>query len=111
MQTGLKAELVEILNKIVPKPTYALDEIAAKHGHDILRTPPYHPELQPIETCWAVVKNQVARTCDFTMANLIVQLEDAFDSVSAKTCSGLIQKIRVVEDKFWKEDILMDEDC
>jgi len=104
----LKVEMIEILNKISPTPTYILDEIAVEHGHEILRTPPYHPELQPIETCWAVVKNQLARTCDFTMANLMAQLEDAFGSVTAKTCTGLINKIRKVEDNFWKEDILMD---
>ena len=104
----LKVELVEILNRIAPPPTYVLDEIAAEHGHEILRTPPYHPELQPIETCWAVVKNQIARNCDFTMANLLTQLEEAFDSVTAKTCSGLIRKIRRIEDKFWEEDALLD---
>jgi len=44
----LKVELVEILNKIAPSPIYALDEIAEEYGHKILRTPPYHPELQPL---------------------------------------------------------------
>lgn len=104
----LKVEMVEVLNKIAPSPTYILDELAAKHGHELLRTPPYHPELQPIETCWGVVKNQVARTCDFTMANLVSQLEDAFSSVTAKTCSGLIKKVRKIEDRFWREDVLLD---
>lgn len=57
----LKAEMIDVLYKIAPPPTYIIvDEIAAEHGHEILRTPPYHPELQPIETCWGVVKNQVA---------------------------------------------------
>ena len=42
--------------KLTPEPTYVIDEIARKHGHEVMRTPPYHPELQPIETCWGVVK-------------------------------------------------------
>jgi transposase len=104
----LKVEMVEILTKMAPIPTYALDEIAAAQGHEILRTPPYHPELQPIETCWGVVKNQIARICDFTMANLVAQLEDAFSSVTAHTCSGLIKKVRKIEDSFWTEDVLLD---
>ena len=86
----LKAELVEMLAKLAPAPTYALDELAAEHGHEILRTPPYHPELQPIETCWAVVKNQIARKNKCTMAHLLEQLDDAFTSVTEETCSGLI---------------------
>lgn len=106
----LKAEMVELLNKIAPAPTYAIDEIAESCGHQVLRTPPYHPELQPIETCWAVVKNTVARKCDFTMANLMVQIEQAFDEVTQKTCMGLIKKIRQVEDVFWEEDSKLYQD-
>ena len=106
----LKAELVEILEKIAPVPTYALDEIVAEQGHKILRTPPYHPELQPIETCWGVVKNQIARNCDFTMSNLLKQLDEAFDSVTAETCSGIIKKIRKIEDQFWSEDIELESE-
>ena len=41
--------------------------------------------------------------------NLLIQLEDAFESVTEKTCSGLINKIRQIEDKFWEEDALLDE--
>lgn len=104
----LKAELVEILAKLAPPPTYALDELASAHGHEILRTPPYHPELQPIETCWAVVKNQIARKNKFTMADLVAQLDDAFERVTEQTCSGLINKVRQVEDKYWREDMQLD---
>ena len=105
----LKAELVDILTRVGPQPTYALDEIANKQGHEVLRTPPYHPELQPIETCWGIVKNEIARNCDFTMNNLIQQLESAFGKVTAKTCAGLIRKIRDVEDAFWRDDAALDE--
>lgn len=105
----LKAELVEMLNKVSPQPTYVLDEIAAKQGHEVLRTPPYHPELQPIETCWGVVKNEIARNCDFTMNNLILQLEKAFSKVTAKTCFGIIKEVRDVEDAFWRDDAALDE--
>ncbi len=106
----LKAELVEMLTKVGSQPTYKLDEIATEQGHEILRTPPYHPELQPIETCWGVVKNAIARNCDFTMNNLILQLENAFDKVTDKTCSGLIRKIRDVEDTYWRDDAALDKE-
>ena len=66
----LKSELLELCRRFSPTPEYQLDRIAAEHGHSILRTPPYHPELQPIETCWAIVKNYMADHCDFTMGNL-----------------------------------------
>lgn len=105
----LKAELVDILTKVGPQPTYTLDEIANKKGHEILRTPPYHPELQPIETCWGILKNEIARNCDFTMDNLIKQLESAFGKINDRTCAGLIRKTREVEDAFWRDDAALDE--
>jgi len=105
----IKEELAEILNKLAPEPTYIIDEIAKKHGHEVIRTPPYHPELQPIEVCWGVVKNEVGRHCDFTMKNLEVQLDQAFNKVTEKTCNKIIKKIRETEDKFWTEDALFDE--
>jgi len=104
----LKAELVEVLKKIAPEPIYAIDEIAATHGHKVLRTPPYHPELQPIETCWGVVKNHVARNCDFTMKNLANQLDSGFDKVTTKTCKAIISRVRKIEDDFWTSCIRMD---
>lgn len=105
----LKVELVALVNKLAPAPTYVIDELAAQSGHDVVRTPPYHPELQPIETCWGVLKNEVARHCDFTMDNLKLQLDRAFDKITAQTCQRIIKKVRVIEDQFWREDALMDQ--
>ena len=104
----LKPELVELLIKMTPEPIYAVDEIATSFGHKVLRTPPYHPELQPIETCWGVVKNHVARNCDFTVKNLIKQLDCGFNKVTATTCEKIIKKVRKIEDEFWATDIMMD---
>jgi hypothetical protein len=105
----LKVELIDILRKIAPEPTYRLDVIARQHGHEVIRTPPYHPELQPIETCWGILKNEVARHCDFTLSNLKTQLEQAFDKITATICQGIINKVRSIEDRFWEDDAKLDE--
>ncbi len=105
----LKPELVEILKKLAPEPSYAIDEIARSCGHEVIRTPPYHPELQPIETCWGVVKNHIARNSDFTMKNLIEQLDAGFDKVTGKTCAEIIKNVKKIEDDFWTEDLQFDE--
>lgn len=105
----VKAELIELLRKLAPEPTYALDELAREQGHEVMRTPPYHPELQPIEICWGVVKNHVARNSNFTMANLISQLDDAFTKVTGTTCAKTIEKIAETEDEFWLGEANFDE--
>lgn len=105
----LKSELVELLKKLAPAPVYVVDLMAQNRGHEVVRTPPYHPELQSIETCWGVVKNEVARHCDFTMDNLLEQLDKGFEKVTASTCQSIIKRVREIEDKFWKEDALLDK--
>ncbi len=107
-KSSLKAELVTVLKKIAPLPVYEVDEMANQQGHEILRTPPYHPELQPIELCWGIVKNYMSRHCDFTLSNLKAQLEEGFNQVDASTCVEIIRKIKEKEDQFWNEDRLFD---
>ncbi len=105
----LKAELIEILIKLAPEPDYIVDEIARKYGHEVIRTPPYHPELQPIEICWAVLKNHVARNCEFSLSGLKRELETGFSKVTSQTCSKIISKIRDIENIFWAEDTNQEE--
>jgi len=100
----LKEELYELCSRFAPKPEFLIDNIACKHGHSILRTPPYHPELQPIETCWAVIKNHVAKHNDFTMEKVWLLLEEGFRKVTAKTCQKFIKKVNLKEEDFWIED-------
>ena len=100
----LKSELFELCSRFATKPEFLIDNIARKHGHSILRTPPYHPELQPIEICWAVVKNHVALHNDCTMKKVWTLLEEGFAKVTAKTCQKLIKKVNTQEDTFWIED-------
>jgi transposase len=66
----IKAELLAVCRQVCPKPAHAFERIAEAAGHQILRTPQDHPELQPIENGWAVVKNHGAAKCDSTMAGL-----------------------------------------
>lgn len=107
-QDLLKVELVELLNKNKPDPIYTVDKLAKKRGHEVIRTPPYHPELQPIERCWAIVKNEVARHNDFAMKTMTRELEKAFEKINAINCQGIIKEVRKIEDKFWREDALLE---
>ncbi len=100
----IKNELYELCCRLAPEPEFAIDLIASKKGHTVLRTPPYHPELQPIETCWAVVKGYVATHNDFTMTKVQQLLEEGFHAVTDRTIKGILKKTRKEEDRFWEED-------
>ena len=105
----LKSELYDESVKHAPAPEFRLDHLAMSQGHKILRTPQYHPELQPIEACWAVVKNHMADKCDFTMSGMRKNLPEAFAKVTKTTCSKVIAKVRQREDDYWENDAILDE--
>ena len=105
---GLKAAWVDMLATLAPPPTDARDELAAAQGHERGRTPPYPPARHPMETGGAVVKNPMARTCKCTRAPRFEPLDEAFESVTDDTCSGLINHVRKGEDNFWTEAARLD---
>jgi hypothetical protein len=68
-----------------------------------LMTPPYHPELQPIEKLWRDVKMLTARKFELgrTVAQLIIQVKDSFRVyASAEACSGKIEEALEWERKY-----------
>ena len=57
-----KKELYTLIKQVKPRfQKYRIDEIAKKWGHEILRLPPYHCDLNPEELIWAQVKSYVAK--------------------------------------------------
>ena len=52
-ERALKQELLSLIKLSNAKPKYVIDEIAKATGHEVVRIPPYHCELNPIELCWS----------------------------------------------------------
>ena len=42
-----------------PQPKYVIDELAKASGHEVVRLPSYHCELNLIELCWSHVKRHI----------------------------------------------------
>jgi len=52
----IKAQLNLLIQQNKPRLTkHVVDELARSHGHYVLRLPPYHCELNPIELIWAQI--------------------------------------------------------
>ena len=75
----------------------------------MLRPPQSHPALQPIETCWGIVKNPMADQGDFTTRNFHHQWPMALSKVKPSTCSKLIATVVEQEEKYWAEDAQLSE--
>uniref|UniRef100_A0A6P7H399 Uncharacterized protein LOC114345581 n=1 Tax=Diabrotica virgifera virgifera TaxID=50390 RepID=A0A6P7H399_DIAVI len=63
----LKVDLYSIVQSHKPRfKAYEIDRILCNSGHLVLRLPPYHPDLNPIELVWAALKKYVAdKNVDF----------------------------------------------
>jgi transposase len=107
----LKPALYALCRDHAPAPQYAIDELARRQGCDILRTPPDHPELQPIEQGWGLVKSKLADSQDghYTMASLQERLEPAFGSLTAETCRNIFAHVRKEEERYWEVDEQLDD--
>ena len=58
-ERALKRELLSLIKLRNAKPKYVIDEMAKAAGHEVVRIPPYHCELNPIELCWSQVKGYI----------------------------------------------------
>ncbi len=79
--------------------------IASEKGHEIVYTPSYHSELQPMELIWAIVKGEVGRSHDYDTDFKITKkrLNEAFLNLKNKQIMGCIKKSRKYEEKIWEE--------
>ncbi|XP_050059855.1 uncharacterized protein LOC126551127 [Aphis gossypii] len=130
-------ELLDIVKRIKPLHNkYVIDELAKATNKTILRLPPYHCELNPIELAWSSVKNHtiVLRLppyhCELNlkelarswiknyvrMKNTTFKLNDvhdllkkAVDNVTSQMWTNFVGHVIKEEDRFWKIDFLSDE--
>ncbi len=106
----LKAALYELCRQHAPAPTYAINGLAATHGCEVLRTPQYHPELQPIEYAWGIVKAEIAQTQtgEYTLTSLKERLPSALDQVTPAVCRNIVAHVRQEEERYWQIDEQLD---
>lgn len=96
-----------VIQKLVvdnlPDPRYLAEEIAEKYGHRIHWTPQYHPELQPIETIWAWVKNYVRRkNKKKNMKEVGEFVRQGFNRIQHSSICKLIKKVERQEIEYYE---------
>ena len=107
----LKPQLYDIIKHNKDKhKTFAIDEMVERLGHVILRLPPYHPDLNPIEKIWALLKEDVASK------NVTFKLRDAerlaltkLDEITVEEWRRRCERAKRFEADFIQKDAVMDE--
>ena len=61
-------------------------------GHDVARTPPYHPEYQPIELVWGLIKKHVADNQTFKLTDCEALIRAGIDSITPAMCAAYARR-------------------
>lgn len=106
----LKPELVQQVDNHIDK-TPIVQKIAEKSGHNVLILPVHHPELNPIESVWGIVKNDCGRKLreGIKFTEVRGHLENALNNITSDMCQKLYKKIVQKEDEYWKADVEIDD--
>ncbi|XP_046685195.1 uncharacterized protein LOC124370931 [Homalodisca vitripennis] len=106
----LKAELLELIQRNKPQTKYEVDEIAKKHGHRVLRLPPYHCHFNPIELIWAQVKEYVARSNrKFNITEILRLTKEELEHVTESDWKKVVDHTKNIILDAWKNEGLMED--
>ncbi|XP_050058746.1 uncharacterized protein LOC126554247 [Aphis gossypii] len=107
----VKIELLQKVKQIKNQfEKYVVDEEAKKQNKTVLRLPPYHCELNPIELAWSVVKGHVkTNNTTFKLNDVRQLLIDGIQRVTPEMWSNFISHTIKEEDKFWQIDFISDD--
>ena len=103
----VKKELLALVNLNKESKKYIIDEMAKDRQITVLRLPPYHCELNPIELIWAQVKARNNTT--FKLSDVKILLQNALERVTADKWQKCIQHVQKEEEKMWELDNLIDD--
>lgn len=108
--TMLKAELLLSVALIKDKfNKYVIDEKTKEYNKTVLRLPPYHCELNPIEMVWSMVKGYVkSNNNTFKINDVKILLEQGIQRVTAEHWNNFVKHVIEEEKKFWKIDEIAD---
>jgi len=102
--------LLDMVRRIRPMDEkYVIDELAKEHNRTILRLPPYHCELNPIELAWSSVKHHVKiNNTSYKLSDVKNLLLDGIERVDAIMWKNFINHTKKIEKEFYDIDFIVD---
>ena len=108
---ALRSELWTLCKKYrTDKTSKVIDNIAKKYGHEVIRLPPYHCDLNAIELIWADEKNYVAReNREMALKSVEALFRERRSQITAEKCKKCIEHDKKVELSYWETDRIIDQ--
>ena len=87
---------------------YVTNEMAKTAGHEVVRLPPYHCELNPIEMAWSQIKHYTkTHNREFTLDAIERLVNEGFAQVTPERWTNLIKHTQQkVKDVYFTADRL-----
>jgi transposase len=106
----LKKDLKDIVDSEISKyDGYKIDDMAKAMGHSVLRLPPYHCELNPVELIWAQIKHNVSVNNTQFKTNLMDKLiHEGFGRVTVENWRNYVRHVKEIKAKMWTADEIQD---
>lgn len=107
--TATRPELLKLCQQHRPERKYILDNVIHEWGHEVIRLPPAHPELNAIEQVWGFMKHFVRSSLQrFTRTDLRARLEEAKQCANGDVWAGAVRRCHHFEQEYWKSDNIHD---
>lgn len=104
-----RPELLLICKENRPPPQFTVDNTIREWGHEVVRLPPAHPELNAIEQVWGCMKRYVRSSLHhFTRKDLMARLEEAKLCVTREVWEGAVRRSESFEKEYWATDNIHD---
>lgn len=89
---------------------FVFDNLLKQSGHFVLRLPPYHPDLNPIEMIWGIIKNHVAqKNVTNKMDDTIALCKNKIEEISVDEWKKVCNKVIQLEIDYLEKEHLIDE--
>lgn len=79
---------IVVMDRLRAHQVAGVEEILAKWGASALYLPPYSPEYNPIEICWAWIKRYLRKVAPSSFARLRAIMSSAWAQVTPALCTS-----------------------
>ena len=107
----LKPQLYSLVKEHKPDPVYKADVLIKNAGHDTLRLPPYHCQLNPIELVWGDLKGGIGlQNSSFKLEDVRKLEHEGFERITQERWEKCVKHVvETVERKYWRDDGIVED--
>jgi len=104
----VQTQLLERARLISPQfDKYVIDELANEQNKMVLRLPPFHGDLNPIEHVWSLLKDYVQM--NNTLNDVKQLIIKGVKHIKVETWANFVWRVIEEEEKFKNIDFIIDE--